>query len=214
MKITDPKTGKNLLKMKKLPDFEPSFCPFCELLFMEDSNSYNKTIRKNTDTIKFLCHKCKKNFDETTYTHEVKKKTNYTFSSSYKNDLSPEEFIKDKILKLHKEGYVQRDIIKLTKFPKSLVENYTKLPKKVLEIISIEKFKKEYLNFTKDMKKEDEVKSAIEFGCTVRQIREICRVGNKTIAEAREYKGNVFLRKNKIEIVKEKVRIIKLSEKI
>lgn len=117
------------------------------------------------------------------------------------------EVIKLEVLKLSNEGFSQREIIRITNFSKSKVEEYTKLSKTEIDVLSIRMFKKKYLNFTKDTSIEEQIKSAISFGCTVRDMQKLFHVGNKKIHSIRNNSIKIH-RKNKIQIVGEKVKIL------
>ena len=206
MKIFDQNTGKILRKNTISLKFEPFFCPYCEIIFIKNYNSYS--IQDN----KFHCSECNKKFIEKTYLQEKRKRRNYQLPTKYNQNETVQEIIKSEILKLWKEGYSQREIIKLTKFPKSKVEEYTLAPKKAIFSISIEKFKKDYLKINDEINKDKQIASAIEFGCTVRQMQELFEVGNDRIARVRANHKIKILRKNKITINGDKVKIFKLSK--
>ena len=211
MRRFNPVTGKFIAKRRFLQKFEPYFCPYCEVVFVKNENAYQlKTNR--SDINHFSCSECKQDFTEETFILEKRKRTNYKLSSSYSENPNAQDVIKEEILKLHKEGYSQRNIIEITKFPKSIIEEYTKTPKKALASISVKRFKKEYLKISDEMEKDYQIVSAIEFGCTVRQIRKLFKVGNDKINDLRINQKMKILRKNKIKIEGEKVKIFKLSQ--
>lgn len=208
----DSSTGEKIVKSRNLPLFKPYFCPFCQELFVEEYNQSKKGNEKICKGFNFQCSECKECFNEDTYIQVKRKVRNYK-ATSYQEKTSS-DIIETTILELHKQGFSQRDIISLTKFSKSEVEKITKLSKKPSEVVSINKFKKEYLGFLKDMTQDKEVKLAIEFGCTVRQIQTLCKIGNRKIENIRNNSNTKILHPNKIEIVGDRVKIFKLSEKI
>jgi transposase len=211
LKKINPKTGKNELRVRLTKEFTPYFCPFCSVLFIENFNTFEIVNKPFSQEHKFSCSECKEIFIETTYADEMQKRRKYELPSLYDKNQDVNTLIKANILKLHQEGHSQRDIIQITKFSKSIIEEYTKAPKKALASISVKRFKKEYLKISDVIEKDLQIVSAIEFGCTVRQIQELFKVGNDRIERLRVNQKMKLLRKNKIKIEGQKVKIFKLS---
>ena len=205
MRIPKTEDEKNSLKQK----FKPYFCPNCKVLFDDKFNSFQKNDNKSYKEFEFYCSECNEPFSENTY----KGKTIYKISESCNESIDAPSLVKLKIEQLHNEGFSQREIMRLTKFQKSLIEKYTKLPEIEILSINLDVFKEEYLKTTKEMTLEEKIVCAINFGCTMEQIRKLFQIGNDRISTIRKvYCNQQILHKNKIVIDNDNVKIYKLSE--
>lgn len=208
MRIIRSENDKNLSKQK----FKPYFCPNCRVLFDDTFNTFIINDMKLSKGYEFCCSECEEHFSEITYEQKKMRKSVYKISEFATNPLDVSYIVKSKIMQLHKEGFSQREIIRLTKFPKSKIEEYTKLPNKPIKRIDIATFKKKYLKITEEMSLDEKIECAIDFGCTVEQMRKLFHVANDRISKLRKNQRNSILRKNKIIIKDENVKIFKLVE--
>ena len=186
--------------------FHPYFCPKCQVLFIENFNTYQSKEGNH------YCSNCEHFFTIKDYKKMSTGKRYHKLPISYTKYRNVQTVIKSMIQKLHAKGFGQRDIITITKFTKSDIERYTKISTEPLKILSIKDFKQQYLKITEDLDRDAQIVSAIEFGCTVRNLQQLFNVSNRKIATLRNNKAMKILHKNKIEIEGEDVKIFKLSK--
>jgi len=186
--------------------FDPYFCPKCQVLFIKNFNTYD------SKEVNFYCSACEHFFTKKDYEKMSKGKRFHKLPTSYTKHKNVQTVIKSMIQRLYIKGYAQRDIINITKFTKADIEKYTKLASEPLETLTIKDFKQQYLKITEDLDRDTQIVSAIEFGCTVRDLQQLFKVSNRKIATLRNNRSKKILRKNKICIEGENVKIFKLSK--
>ncbi len=181
MAITESKHDREKT-INKLRDKKPYFCPHCGALFTDKTNY---KIQKNVSN-NYKCLVCESHyFDHDAYDSVKKSAPPYHIKGN--NDKKEVTlFIKRTVMGLKKDGFTHKEIQEITHFPRSMINNITKIHSKADKSMSLETFLQEHLRVKDD--EMNNIVKAIQYGCSYDLIGKIFDVPRRTVMQA----GNTY----------------------
>lgn len=192
------------------------FCPYCRVLF-KNKAEYKKLSHQKYTAYDYKCCKCSKLFNVNTFKEEYKNGKQYHCLDENDDPLKCRKRI---ILKYYNEGYSYDEINTITHFSKVDIGKIVKSCQLKKEL-SKEEFLRDHLQIDaleyKEMifegkDKSEAIKKALDYGCSIQQVRKLFEVGNDTIYNIRRKSHKKVYKKHKIKFEKEKVIYIYYDE--
>ncbi len=145
------------------------FCPYCRVV------SKNPQVFKDRLNIgyQYKCFDCNKDFNPDTYIEQARNGKNY---HCVKCDVN--KIIHDIIFSFYDIGCSQRKIHELTHFSRSKIQEVTSAVKKEKRMTK-DVFFTDHLNIDEDTTLRDAINTALDYGCSKREVRELFNTSYK-----------------------------------
>lgn len=192
--------------------YDICFCPFCRMLFLEESDIEIKNedvvldVKKNI----YNCNGCDKTFT----IKDLKNQTNlkhksYKLPKQVKSKGTTSKHIKEIVSEYYKKGYSYRRIHELTCFSIKMIQDCLKTKESYDKEIKCSKktLLEEHLKISKDDTLVEKINKALSFGCTYKVIEKLFDISSKTISKNRSQ--DIVISKNKITIENKQYKIRK-----
>jgi hypothetical protein len=189
MRTDDSKSTKEKI-ITRVRDKKPYFCPYCRVLF-NDEKYYE--VKKGASK-KYKCLLCDNPpFDATTFEEQAQNTKAYHIHES-SDEKEVTFFIKRTVVDLKKEGFSHKEIQEITHFPRSMINNITKLHAKADRRMSVKVFLTEYLELDDEVaanilekqpleakEQEQSIFKALKIGCSFDVICKILNVSRRDV---------------------------------
>lgn len=189
---TAPTKNEKENKITKIRDKKAYFCPYCDALFI-DKTDYK--IQKGSSN-NYKCLVCESQYFNHAAYLDAKKESRKFHIKKNSDEKEVTLFIKRTVMGFKKDGFSHKEIQEITHFPRSMINNITKIHAKADRSMTLETFLHKELMIGDDESKN--IIKAIGYGCSYDFISKLFDVSRRVVTQASStYKKNATAQEKK-----------------